>query len=97
MRRRWSTAPTLARWWSVVVNSREQRLAIQDQGWRFKTSCFPEAQATTVPRDDLTNKMPTMLTDVLRGNPIHLPHSHQPDFASLSDLPDSHYKKTSRF
>ena len=34
--------------------------------------------------------MPTMLTDVFRGHPIHLPHSHQPDFTSLSELPDSY-------
>ncbi|CAH8382455.1 unnamed protein product [Eruca vesicaria subsp. sativa] len=34
--------------------------------------------------------MPTMLTDVFRGHPIHLPHSHQPDFSSLGELPDSY-------
>ncbi|KAL0699525.1 hypothetical protein Bca4012_055647 [Brassica carinata] len=34
--------------------------------------------------------MPTMLTDVFRGHPIHLPHSHQPDFTSLPELPDSY-------
>ena len=34
--------------------------------------------------------MPTVLTDVFRGHPIHLPHTHQPDFTSLSELPDSY-------
>ncbi|XP_010497240.1 PREDICTED: gibberellin 3-beta-dioxygenase 1-like [Camelina sativa] len=34
--------------------------------------------------------MPAMLTDVFRGHPIHLPHSHQPDFTSLRELPDSY-------
>uniref|UniRef100_A0A1J3DHS4 gibberellin 3beta-dioxygenase n=1 Tax=Noccaea caerulescens TaxID=107243 RepID=A0A1J3DHS4_NOCCA len=34
--------------------------------------------------------MPTTLTDVFRGHPIHLPHSHQPDFTSLRELPDSY-------
>lgn len=37
--------------------------------------------------------MPAMLTDVFRGHPIHLPHSHIPDFTSLRELPDS-YKWT---
>ncbi|KAL1218430.1 Gibberellin 3-beta-dioxygenase 1 [Cardamine amara subsp. amara] len=34
--------------------------------------------------------MPTTLTDVFRGHPIHLPHSHQPDFTALRELPDSY-------
>ncbi|CAN8293239.1 unnamed protein product [Cochlearia groenlandica] len=34
--------------------------------------------------------MPTMLTDVFRGHPIHLPNTNQPDFTSLRELPDSY-------